>query len=218
MLIIFDLDDTLIDTSGFITPFKLRMCVQKLIDLGLFIPNREEAEKRLLALNAESPRSGDAVLQFLSHYCFREEEVIPVLAELTTPLPHDFVVPTTPNAKKILSLFYTLCPLALVTGGHPPFQIQKMEKAGIEPGLFSKIEIPEDSVKKPVYETLLREFSVMPQDTWVCGDRIAMDLVPAKELGMHTVHMRWGRGRRQQMTQEVDYSICDLGELKGIIR
>lgn len=218
MLIIFDLDDTLIDTSGAVTPFKLRCFLQRLFDLQLISLSFDQAHEELFHLNQNSPRSKDAVDQFLAHHSIQKEKAEPALIELNSPLPKNFFIPTTPHAMQILEFFHSSHPLALVTGGFPPFQREKMEKAGIEPAFFSKIEIPRDCVKKPVYESLIREFSISPSDVWVCGDRVALDLAPAKELGMRTIHMQWGRGARYTENQWTDHRISDLRELKEIIR
>jgi FMN phosphatase YigB (HAD superfamily) len=117
----------------------------------------------------------------------------------------------------MLQFYEKRCPLALVTGGSPSFQWEKLEKAGIEASIFSKIIIPEDSIKKPFYEGLMREFSEAPANIWVCGDRVSMDLDPAHELGFKTIHMRWGRGRRIKHEPWIDHSISDLNELRNII-
>jgi FMN phosphatase YigB (HAD superfamily) len=139
-------------------------------------------------------------------------------AELTTPLPKDFKVLCTPYAKQILEKAHKKAILALVTGGHPPFQREKLEKAGIDAALFSKIAIPEDSMKKPFYQEISKEFSVDPTEIWVCGDRIPMDLAPAHELGCKTIHMRWGRGLKMATVPWIDFSISDLSELERIIQ
>ena len=217
MLIIFDLDDTLIDTSGFITPFKMKECLKKFIEEGLSVPDFQKAYEELLLLNASSPKSSDALSKFLLRKGFDRSLAAPAFAELTSPLPPSFVVPTTPRAQEILSFFSSFHTLALVTGGYPPFQLEKLEKAGLDSSVFSKIHIPEDSIKKPYYEALIREFSIPPERVWVCGDRIQMDLVPARELGFRTVHMRWGRGLLAPPEDWIDYSISTLVELKGII-
>ena len=94
-----------------------------------------------------------------------------------------------------------------MTGGHPPFQREKMEKAGLDTSIFSKIAIPEDSVKKPFYEGLANEFSIKSSKIWVCGDRVDMDLAPAYELGINTIHMRWGRGKMVKSADWIDHSI-----------
>jgi FMN phosphatase YigB (HAD superfamily) len=140
------------------------------------------------------------------------------LEEMAKPLPEGYVVQTTPNAKEILKYLSQKHALALVTGGHPPFQMEKLEKAGIEPAIFSNIAIPEDSIKKPFYQGLLRKFSLPANQALVCGDRIAMDLVPAHELGITTVHMRWGRGKLFETEKWVHHSIENLSELKRIIK
>ena len=218
MLIIFDLDDTLIDTSGYVTPFKMKECLKKLVEIGVSIPDFSQAYSDLLAINALSPKSKQAVEQFAASYGATPLQIGEALQELTTPLPSGFSVPTTPFAKEILDYYRFRSSLALVTGGHPPFQRDKLEKAGIEVSVFSMIAIPEDSIKKPYYEALQREFSISPRDVWVCGDRVAMDLKPALELGFHTVHMRWGRGTLAAREPWIEYSISTLRELKEIIK
>jgi FMN phosphatase YigB (HAD superfamily) len=210
-LIIFDLDDTLIDTSGSVTPFKMKECLKRLIAEGLQVPDFEEGYQKLLAINAKSAKSKDALLEFAKD----PELVDRIIEEMTRPLPPDFIVQTTPNAKEILKYLGKRHTLALVTGGHPPFQLEKLEKAGIDRSIFSKIAIPEDSIKKPYYQKVFEEFS--PTKTLVCGDRIAMDLMPAFELGFTTVHMRWGRGALVQTEKWVHHAISDLSELKRIV-
>lgn len=218
MLIIFDLDDTLIDTSGCVTPFKMKECLKKLISEGLILPDFESAYAELLSINKQSLKSRDALLHFVLKKGGAPLLVDQVIGEMTTPLPHGFLIQMTPNAKEILNYLSGKHTLALVTGGHPPFQLEKLEKAGIDRGYFSKIAIPEDSIKKPFYQGLLKEFSVDPKDALVCGDRIAMDLAPAFELGINTVHMRWGRGTVAQEAPWVNHAISDLSELKGLLK
>ena len=60
--------------------------------------------------------------------------------------------------------------------------------------------------------------SVPPSQALVCGDRIAMDLVPAFELGFTTVHMRWGRGSLVKTAEWAHHAISDLSELKRIVK
>lgn len=217
MLIIFDLDDTLIDTSGTVTPYKMKECLASLIREGLAISNFEEAYRELLTLNASALKSRDALERFVLNRQGSVDLVDKVIEDMIRPLPQDFSVSLTPNAKEILEYFSKTHKLALVTGGHPPFQMEKLEKAGIDRGCFSKIAIPEDSVKGPFYKELLEEFSAPPNQTFVCGDRVAMDLLPAHELGMTTVHMRWGRGKIGKSETWVHHVISDLFELKRII-
>lgn len=218
MLIIFDLDDTLIDTSGSILPFKLRQCLNRLIEDGLVVMDFEQAYLDLITMNALSPRSSDSILRFIQKRGLDASLATRALLELTTPLPKDFFIPTTPRANEILTHLHSSHILALVTSGSPRFQREKLEKARLDSSLFSKIFIPEDSIKKPFYEGLAKDFSTPPEQIWVCGDRIEIDLAPAKELKFQTIHMRWGRGKRETSPSWVDYSIASLSELQGIIK
>lgn len=185
---------------------------------GLPVEDFSLAYSELLALNAASAKSKEAIAEFIAKKSSSPSLLEVGLRELTSPLPHEFEIPTTPNAKEILEYFRKFHTLALVTGGHPPFQREKLKKAGIDSSIFSKIAIPEDSIKGPSYEGLIREFSVHPDQVLVCGDRIAMDLAPGFKLGFTTVHMRWGRGARLKTEEWVHYSITDLNELKGIVK
>lgn len=194
----------------------MKQCLMRLVDLGLELPDFERAYADLLTLNARSARSVEAVERFARSYGSTEAQIGAAIQELTSLLPPEFSVPTTPFAKEIVEFYSKKFPLALVTGGHPPFQWDKLKKAGIEPSFFSNIAIPEDSIKKPCYQALQRKFSIPPQEIWVCGDRIEMDLNPARDLGFQTVHMRWGRGAGAAKWS--GYSIADLRELKGIIQ
>jgi len=212
-LIVFDLDDTLIDTSGVITPFKMHQILELLIKRGISIGNLEIAHLALLALSRECLTSKEAILKELERYG-ATHLVEEVMALYKAPLPDTFQVKTTPNAKKVLhDLRERGDTLAIVTGGSRAFQLEKLEKAGLQHSLFSRIEVPEDSKKKKHYESLLQEFSVCAQDSVVVGDRISMDLLPAKELGFRTIHMRWGRGLFWPVENWIDHSIGELSEL-----
>lgn len=218
MFIVFDLDDTLIDTSGSVTPFKMDACLKKCIALGLPVQDEAKALQDLLAINKRSPKSTDALKIFIASYQLPGFPIAEVFQELHTPLPADFQVPVTPHAKEMLEFYKSLCPIALVTGGNAAFQWEKLKKAGIDSSIFSMIGIPEDSIKKPYYQAVQQKFGVTPSQIWVCGDRIEMDLKPAFELGFRTVHMRWGRGALTTSEKWIDYSISELRELKEIIK
>lgn len=210
-MIIFDLDDTLIDTSGSITPLKLKEAFS-LLTQG---QGTSQDWEDLVKINGEALKTKEALTRFATEKGCSAAALQQALLSLDGPLPKSLPqVPCTPKAKEILAHFAPLATLALVTGGHPPLQMEKLKKAGLEASLFSKIAIPEDSVKKPFYEACAKEFSTSPGDVWVCGDRIEMDLTPAYELGFRTLHMRWGRGLQVKTPAWVDHAIGDLTQLR----
>jgi putative hydrolase of the HAD superfamily len=212
LLIAFDLDDTLIDTSGAVAPFKRQKFLDFLIDRNVF-GSRDRMMQKIESHDKSSLSSKEMIRSILQSYhaLHLYDDAIGLYYD---PLPKDFLIPTTPNAKKILEILKQRGHiLALVTGGKRAFQLDKLEKAGLEPSIFSKINISEDSQKMPDYEALLKEFLVPPADCYAVGDRIQMDLAPAHALGWHTVHMRWGRGRSSKHEDWIDRSICELSDL-----
>jgi FMN phosphatase YigB (HAD superfamily) len=205
-LIICDLDDTLIDTSGAVTPLKLRAAYEA---MGVDGPFEE-----LVAENGRAGSSKEAIAAFVDRYGGGEDHRARAAAAFISPLPDSFKIPLTPLASEFLiwaSKFHTL---AIVTGGDPRFQREKIEKAGLNTPLFSKIMVAPDSVKKPYYEALAKEFG---ETGVVVGDRIEMDLRPAHAVGFRAVHMRWGRGRGLKTEPWIDHVICSLIELKGLL-
>jgi FMN phosphatase YigB (HAD superfamily) len=213
-LIIFDLDDTLIDTSGCITPFKLEKVLESMLGHK---PSLAEVEE-VASANETLLCSKKAVAAFAGKRKLSKELIERAMGEMVTPLPLQFQVLCTPQAKEVIEEFRLRCPLALVTVGDPLFQFDKLKKAGIEASIFSKINVLETAAKKSVYKSLAEEFFTRPADVWVCGDRILTDLWPAHELGFNTVHMRWGRGKNVEREPWLTGSINNLTELRQIIR
>src|SRR6185369_11059297 len=120
------------------------------------VANASELQE-LMTINESASKTQDAIEIFADKHQLLLDKTF---KELTSPLPKEFQIPCTPNAKQTLEMYAKKTTIALVTGGHPPFQLEKLEKAGIDGSLFSKIAIPEDSMKKPSYQEISREFSV----------------------------------------------------------
>jgi FMN phosphatase YigB (HAD superfamily) len=196
----------------------MKVCLERLVASGVVVSDFSCCYKELLEKNRRAAKSKDALIAFAKSLSASDPQIEEALYELTTPLPESFRVPMTPHAQEILEYYKERCPLAIVTGGHPPFQWDKLKKAGIDTSFFSMIGIPEDSRKKPYYQAMQEKFCLSAHEIWVCGDRIEMDLRPAFELGFRTVHMRWGRGSYAQTEKWIHYSINDLSELKEIIK
>ncbi len=193
MLIIFDLDDTLIDTSGCITPIKLESALSRMVEAGLKVPNFEDALETLRRLDASAESARHTLSEFLEILGTEEEDKYFKMAveEVYGPISDDIPIFPLEQAIEVLLDLKGTHELALVSMGKMEQQLIKMKKAGIDSTIFSKIVISEERDKKPHYKKIVEELGYAPSDTLVCGDRISLDLVPAKELGCKTVHMRW---------------------------
>lgn len=218
MLIIFDLDDTLIDTTGSVTPVMLTLALKKMIKHGLKVPNFHVARFQLWVLDRKTSSSRETIKLFLAHMRADPGLLEVGMQEMYRELPSKLKVKLLKGAKKILEELSKKHLLALVTGGVPHFQQAKWEKAGIDSSIFSKIAVAEKSEKKIYYQNIALELKQSPSEIIVVGDRVSLDLVPAKELGFRTIQMRWGRGLQYDSRQDaVDYAISDLSEIKQII-
>ena len=224
MLIIFDLDDTLIDTSGSIIPGLLRNALQAMQKKGLEVSDFDRTYQRLLHFDRNHPNSRSALLEFLEIYgapqaCYdegiREVYEQPIYSNPIQPID---------DAIEVLHELAESYQLALVTKGKEHIQKEKMRRAKIPIKLFRYLCFCEEGPlsgpgKKGFYESIGREIGISPSQVLVCGDRISIDLTPAKELGYKTVQMRWGRGLGNTgLKKDVDYTILHLNELGPIAK
>ncbi|HIH11607.1 TPA: HAD family hydrolase [Candidatus Woesearchaeota archaeon] len=221
MLIIFDLDDTLVDTSGSIQEYHLRAALQAMIQQGLQVDSEEKAFQQLKAVDAQSPNGKETFRLFLT----QSKQDNPQLFEIANtiyyaPLPEDntLPIPTLPDAHHILTSLAKSHRLCIISTGNSKLQYHKLQQAQIPLSLFAKIIILNEYNKKEAYSHLLKECTISPSQTIVCGDKVSTDLLPAKELGCHTIHISWGRGKvTLPKPLEVDYSISFLKELLPLI-
>ena len=93
-----------------------------------------------------------------------------------------------------------------------------MKRAGISTEFFTKLYFCEEGEKEKIYQKVSEEMGISPLNALVCGDRISLDLTPAKMLGYKTVQIKWGRGLGNTgFKNHVDYTILHLKELKNLL-
>ena len=218
MLIIFDLDDTLIDTSGCITHHKLKDALHAMVEEGLVLENFEAALEQLRRLNNSSESARAAVAEFVEIGGVDKRFLEIGVKEIYENISPDLPVFPIDGAIELLAELREQHQLALVTIGKLSLQMDKLKKAGIDSTIFSKICVSEERSKKPHYEMIVGELGYAPADVIVCGDRVALDLAPARELGFKTVQMQWGRGMNSAFFKsDADYCISQLKEIKTIV-
>lgn len=218
MLIIFDLDDTLIDTSGCITHYKLEDALHAMVGNGLVLPDFSEALDLLRKLDSFAESARSALSEFLEILGADKNFFEIGVKEIYEKLPVDLPIFPLEGAVETLMDLGQHHQLALVTVGKPQQQMEKLKKAGIDSGIFSKIAVIEERDKKPHYQAIVDELGYAATEVIVCGDRVPLDLIPARELGFKTVQMQWGRGLNGiKYRGDVDYSISAIRELKSIV-
>lgn len=217
MLIIFDLDDTLIDTTKKLTPIIFKKALKGLISSGLDIKDEDIAYKKLLEIDETTISSKESIKLFLNEINASQKFFDIAIDIMGQPLDEDIKIFTTKNAKKILKYLSYNHKLAIVSMGKEKFQFDKIQKAGIDTTIFSKIVVTQEENKGFHYKKIINELNFSYQNTYVCGDRINIDLLPAKEIGCKTIHMKWGRGKLLTDNKNVDYTINFLDEIIDIV-
>ncbi len=218
MLIIFDLDDTLVDTSGCLTPLKLRAAFFEV--MGVEASESLEAWSLLERLNQDAESAKIAFLEFAEILELPEGSIEKGLAAIYGDIPEEAVLFPLEDVVETLEELSERHQLALVSMGEEKQQREKMEKAGIDSTIFSRITISSSRDKKPHYEKILQDLHYPPKETLVCGDRVAIDLIPARELGCTTVQMKWGRGLKGLSLKEksaVDFTITEFKQIKDVL-
>lgn len=185
---------------------------------GLAVSDFSEALEMLRRLNTTADSARTAIAEFVEILDAGERFFeIGVKEVYDSPAP-DLPLFPLDGAIEMLAELGSQHQLALVTIGKQALQLEKMKKAGIDSRIFSKIAVTEEKNKKPHYQRIMDELGYSPAEVLVCGDRIPLDLLPARELGLKTVKIQWGRGLGSSGYKgEVDYCISELKELKSIV-
>ena len=218
MLIIFDLDDTLIDTSGSILPGVLRNALKEMEGVGLTMANFNRSYEELLRLNMFHTSSKDALKEFLE-INRAPKSCLDVALDVVYERPvFEGSIQPVEDAIEVLEDLSKSHPLVLVTKGKEKIQREKMKRAGISTQFFTKLYFCADGEKKKIYQKVSEEMGISPLNALVCGDRISLDLTPAKSLGYKTVQIKWGRGLGNTgFKKDVDYTILHLKELQTLL-
>lgn len=218
MLLIFDLDDTLINTSEVTTPFRLKEALIAMQAHGLNIPSLNDAYTLVQRLSSYASSSKEALQEFAELMEAPAEVVSVGLKTLYEEFCSATPVKPMEGAFEVLNILSKNHDLAIVTMGKPKIQREKIEKAGFEFSSFYKLIVTEERNKKIHYRDLMQSLKKKPSEVLVCGDRIALDLEPAKQLGMHTIRILHGRGLTcHGKVNTVDYSVSKLQEIPDII-
>lgn len=212
MLIVFDLDDTLIDTQNCLTKFKLETALQMVVDQGFRLKKKfNKSVKELIRLNQNSKSAKEALRIF-----FKDEVHFFELAQdhVYNSSIDSYEICANPSVLIVLEELSRNHTLALVTMGDKHRQLVKLKKAGINIDLFSKIVVTNET-KLNAYIELVQEFKMDKENTLVCGDKFSIDLLPAIELGLITVQVSWGR--KEENNAQADYLINHFEKLKDIV-
>lgn len=187
--IAFDLDDTLIDTSGLLVPEAARQACGAMIARGY-----QGGMETCLRLRAEM------ATQF-SHRELFHRIAGPTLKEAADAAVHHFYHPTLPHAlpllpdaREVLEQLRSKYRLYLVTSGAPEVQRKKIQAAGLESDFEFCFTVNgfDGETKSDAFQSILRREGVPAQRLLAVGNRLSQEIRQAKLLGGLTCYFRHG--------------------------
>jgi HAD superfamily hydrolase (TIGR01549 family) len=216
LLIIFDLDDTLIQTSRLITPWRFQKVLYSLCQHHNMVCDHEALSHDLAKSHQEFETSQSALAHF-----FHLHNVNSSFLEKATDLLNEFdesiPVEVFEGVYDMLKNLKINLKLSCVTAGKRDIQTLKIQKSKLDQSFFDSIHIVESGDKQETYEQVCSGIS--KEDVLVVGDRIMKDLAPAKRLGYKTVLVQQGRGQFQKINKQyVDFVIRDVTEVANLIK
>lgn len=213
-LVLFDLDDTLIDTTGQLLPAAHRDAAQALIRAGLPGTLEAVASRRAMILRGDPTVDADLVIATEAG-CGEEVALAGRRAFLERRILH---LDPLPGALPTLGRLRPGRRLHLVTAGHGATQRRKVELAGL--GLsFDAIEVidaPEPD-KEPVFRAAMARWEVAPERVVVVGDRLDREIAAGRRLGCWTVRMEHGEGAMARPRSPEEQPHYTIGTIEGLV-
>ncbi|MBI2573051.1 HAD family hydrolase [Candidatus Woesearchaeota archaeon] len=223
MLIIFDLDDTLVDTAKVAREYKTKDAINAMITAGLKLPfGNDDALKQLREIDSTAPTGSEAIKIFLSTIKFEKNTDKDKFALIAEKAYYGNLDKNTysalPGAVELLQSLQGQHTLVIVSKGEEKLQYHKMATAGIATSLFRKIVVISIYDKKTAYQEVLKHFQISPVKAIVVGDKFDLDLMPAALLGMKTIHIQWGRGKHDEKGKKMaTASVRSLNEILDVL-
>ncbi len=193
MYLVFDLDDTLLDTTKVTAPFLLSKVIEAWAKRGHLRISPTKAMEELQHSKSLYGTGRECLAEFV-----RGEHLSAEALEMALEIYYGYWDEQIPIALKpgALELLDSMshCAKALVTMGETSRQRDKIHRCGIEK-YFERILIVEEPIKSKAYDELSRTWiaeGAAPTQIVVIGDRPETDLLPAHQRGWRTVCMGHG--------------------------
>lgn len=225
MLFIFDLDDTLIKTSESTVPIKLRDALNVMVNAGLNISSKfsekESALSHLMNIS-ETATCGKGTITTFCQELGQEEFAKLGINEYYNNIDlSEISVPIMAGANQILNeLSRQGHHLVLLSYGVEQQQLEKSKQAGLDLNVFKQTFFTPHKNKEIFYQNIINKFGIERSQVITIGDSLARDILPAKGLGIKTVHLRSGRSKHIQYTSDTQpsFSIKSLKEVLDVVK
>lgn len=218
--IVFDLDDTLLDTSGRLVPAAAREACQAMIAAGLETQTEPCFVERARFI-AREPR-GNVYRHLVSTFGVRSgtdpDQVVSAGFQAFHQRDVGNEVALFDGAEDLLRLLAPLHVLYLVTSGNEATQRQKVSLLGIA-RFFRRVLYVDPSLgqsKSEAFREVLKREGGDPRTFLSVGNRVDTDIATAKEIGWDTCWVRAGEYAHMlpgNPLERPDYEIFDIRDL-----
>ncbi len=194
--IAFDLDDTLLDTSGILVPRASVDAFTILIHSGLKLNLQDCEKKRLEIIKSYTHR--DVFLHLAKHFGSSQTvDAVPsaIKAFYEPHIPSH--LPLLPGALKNIQYLKNRYSLFLVTAGVDRIQRQKAQALGIDHE-FEKIYVINSLLKEKKEQTFLeiiKDKNIRPEDLLCIGNSLQSEIVDALKIGATACYFEFGEDR-----------------------
>lgn len=218
--IVFDLDDTLVDTFNLLIKPLENEAAAAMIAAGIGASDHSRLAEIILDLRKNDPENvEERLLQQFPQAAGRTLEAR--RAVFVNASPDKLTIK--PEIKHMLEeLRAAGYDTYLVTTGPREFQDKKIDQLGIR-DLFLDTEVLESGseiTKERWLDSLARQHGYNKAAVVVVGNRLDNEIQAGNQLGMITVWVRYGEGSGLnpcQKTGQPDYTISDIAEFPGVL-
>ncbi len=218
--VLFDLDDTLYDSSSFADRAR-REAIKMMIDSGL---NATEVEaynilQRIIKQKGSNytKHFDDLVKAIMGHY---EPKIITMGIITYHNVKFALLRPYPDTIKTLIELKNMGLKLGVITDGITIKQWEKLIRLGIVDFFDDVITSEEFGLGKPnieFFEYGINKMELNPNETVYVGDRVDRDIIPAKKVGMHTIRILKGKYKDMEDNKS-DYSVNNLLDVVNIVK
>jgi FMN phosphatase YigB (HAD superfamily) len=213
-IVIFDLDDTLVDTSALlIAPLEIE-AARRMVQVAPSLPEPDELAALLMALR----RTGSSLVEqeLVRLLPGLPEEALEARRQTFTGLtPHRLSLD--PRVRRLLRDLQDRATLYLLTEGDLDFQSSKIDHLEIR-AFFAEVVIapPGPDSKYEALVSLLERGRHPPASVVVVGNRLDREIRAGNRLGVTTVWVRRGEGSEVLLDERSalpDHVVGDVAEL-----